>query len=76
MEAAQGPGLVFISIPMAMGQMTGGTFLAPVFFGLLVFAALTSAISMLEVTTSYFIDERKWPSTKRRATVSGAAIPR
>ena len=73
MEAAQGPGLVFISIPMAMGQMTGGTLLAPVFFGLLVFAALTSAISMLEVTTSYFIDERKW-HRRKAATVSGAAI--
>ena len=73
MEAAQGPGLVFISIPMAMGQMTGGTFLAPVFFALLVFAALTSAISMLEVVTSYFIDERQWK--RRKATiVSGALV--
>ena len=73
MEAAQGPGLVFISIPMAMGQMAGGVFLAPIFFTLLVFAALTSAISMLEVTTSYFIDERKWH--RRKATiVSGALI--
>ena len=73
MEAAQGPGLVFISIPMAMGQMTGGTFLAPLFFALLVFAALTSAISMLEVTTSYFIDERKW-KRRKATTVSGALI--
>ena len=73
MEAAQGPGLVFVSIPIALGKMQGGVFLAVTFFGLLVFAALTSAISMLEVTTSYFIDEKKWG--RRRATLlSGGLI--
>lgn len=73
MEAAQGPGLVFVSVPIALGKMQGGVFLAVTFFGLLVFAALTSAISMLEVTTSYFIDEKKWG--RRRATLlSGGLI--
>ena len=73
MEPGAGPGLVFISMPMALSQMPGGTFLSILFFGLLVFAALTSAISMLEVVTSYLIDERNW--IRRRATlVSGALI--
>ena len=73
MEPGAGPGLVFISIPIALSQMPGGTFLSILFFGLLVFAALTSAISMLEVVTSYLIDERNW--IRRRATlVSGALI--
>ena len=73
MEPGAGPGLVFISIPIALSQMPGGTFLSTLFFGLLVFAALTSAISMLEVVTSYLIDERNW--IRRRATlVSGALI--
>ena len=73
MEPGAGPGLVFISIPIALSQMPGGTFLSILFFGLLVFAALTSAISMLEVTTSYLIDERNW--IRRRATlVSGGLI--
>ncbi len=73
MEAAQGPGLVFISIPMAFAQMTGGAYLAPIFFGLLVFAALTSAISMLEVTTSSFIDGMGW--TRKKATLlAGGSI--
>ena len=57
MEPAAGPGLVFISVPIALSQMPGTTFLATLFFGLLVFAALTSAISMLEVATSYLIDQ-------------------
>ena len=73
MEPGAGPGLVFISIPIALSQMPGGTFLSILFFGLLVFAALTSAISMLEVVTSYLIDEWNW--IRRRATlVSGALI--
>jgi len=73
MEPAAGPGLVFISIPVALSQMPAGSFLALIFFGLLVVAALTSAISMLEVTTSYFIDERGWGRVKA-AWFAGGAI--
>ena len=73
MEPAQGPGLVFITIPIALSQMPAGSFLASVFFLLLVFAALTSSISMLEVATSYFIDERSW-SRAKATLVSGGAI--
>lgn len=73
MEAAQGPGLVFVSVPIALGKMQGGVFLAVTFFGLLVFAALTSAISMLEVTTSYFIDEKNW-GRPRATLLSGGLI--
>ena len=72
MQAAQGPGLVFISIPMAFAQMPGGGFLAPIFFGLLVFAALTSAISMLEVVTSSFIDGKSW--TRKKATLLAGGL--
>ena len=72
LEPSAGPGLVFMSIPVALSQMTGGAVFAFVFFGLLVFAALTSAISMLEVTCSYFIDERGW--TRKRATLIAGAM--
>ncbi len=61
LEPGAGPGLVFVSIPIAFSQMSGGAILAPLFFLLLTFAALTSAISLLEVAASYFIDELKWP---------------
>lgn len=72
-ETAQGPGLVFISLPIAFAKMAGGGILATVFFALLSFAALTSTISMLEVAVSYFIDEHGWK--RRKATLaSGAAI--
>jgi NSS family neurotransmitter:Na+ symporter len=44
----EGPGLVFKTLPIAFGEMPYGTFFGGLFFTLLVFAALTSAISMVE----------------------------
>ena len=73
MEPSTGPSLVFISVPIALSQMPGATILATLFFALLVFAALTSAISMLEVTTSYFIDERGW-QRRRAAVLAGVVV--
>ncbi len=62
-----GPGLVFVSLPIAFGGMPGGSLWALVFFVLLALAALTSAISLLEVAVSHFVDLHGW--TRRRATV-------
>ena len=72
MQPGEGPGLVFVSIPIALAQMPAGTFFAIVFFALLVFAALTSAISLLEVVTSYLIDEKGW--LRHKATVWAGVI--
>lgn len=57
MEPGQGPGLLFVTLPTAFAQMTGGALLSVAFFVMVVFAALTSGISMLEVVTSYLIDD-------------------
>ena len=67
LEAGQGPGLLFVTVPIALAQMTGGGLLSIVFFVLLAFAALTSAISMLEVVTAYLMDD--WGLSRRRSTV-------
>ncbi len=73
LEPTQGPGLIFASVPIAFAQMPAGALLSTVFFALLVVAALTSAISLLEVATAYWIDERGW--SRGRATVfAGAGI--
>ena len=73
MEPEAGPGLVFKSMPIALSQMGGGMVLTIVFFALLFFAALTSAISLLEVVASTVIDQLGWP--RRRAVMTcGAAI--
>lgn len=58
--ANAGPGLVFKAIPLALSDLPGGTLWCIMFFALLFFAALTSAISLLEVVVSYFVDEWKW----------------
>lgn len=73
MEPAAGPSLVFQNIPIAFAQLPGSTFWALTFFLLLVFAALTSAISLLEVATSYFIDELGW-SRAVAVPVTGGTI--
>ncbi|HUU01212.1 MAG TPA: sodium-dependent transporter [Myxococcota bacterium] len=72
-EPNQGPGLVFKTIPVVFSQITGGELLAILFFLLLAFAALTSAISLLEVVTSHFIDSFGW-SRKKATLIPGALI--
>jgi neurotransmitter:Na+ symporter, NSS family len=57
-DPAQGPGLVFKSLPLAFGQMPGGTFFGALFFLLLVFAAWTSAISLVEPAVAYLVENR------------------
>jgi NSS family neurotransmitter:Na+ symporter len=57
LSAAQGPGLVFTTLPVAFGTMEYGNLLGGLFFLLLFFAALTSAIALIEPTVSWLIDK-------------------
>ncbi|MBV7315114.1 sodium-dependent transporter [Shewanella sp. NIFS-20-20] len=66
-----GPGLVFMALPYAFGQMPGGEIIGPVFFMLLFFAALTSAISMMECAVAW-LRERSELSRATAAMVVGA----
>lgn len=50
---SEGPGLIFVTLPVAFGQMPGGSFFAGLFFVLLLFAAWTSSIFMLESLVGY-----------------------
>lgn len=71
-EPSAGPGLVFMTMPLAFAEIgTGGMLLATMFFGLLVFAAITSSISLLEVVASYFIDMRGWPRLRAAWLLGG-----
>jgi len=67
MEPEAGPGLVFKSMPIALSMMPGSTLLTILFFGLLFFAALTSAISLLEVVVASVMEQVGW--TRFRATL-------
>ncbi|MBT0664436.1 sodium-dependent transporter [Geobacter pelophilus] len=73
MEPAAGPGLVFKTLPVLFSRMPGGTIIATLFFLLLVFAALTSSISLLEVVVAYYCDENRW-GRKKATLVMGAII--
>ncbi len=66
-----GPGLVFQVLPTVFHRMPLGVLWAAIFFLLLLVAALTSAISLLEVVTAYFIDERKWPRSRATWVMGG-----
>lgn len=64
---AAGPDLVFLSLPNIFAKMTGGYIFSIMFFALLVVAALTSTISILEVVVAYFTEELK--ITRKFATI-------
>ncbi|MDR3398658.1 MAG: sodium-dependent transporter [Pandoraea sp.] len=55
-----GPGLTFITMPAIFAQMPFGHLVAVAFFLLLLFAALTSAVSLFEPVTAFLIDEYQW----------------
>ncbi len=59
-----GPNLIFEVLPTVFDKMPGGAVVGAVFFFLLGVAALTSTVSLLEVVTAYFIDERRWSRRK------------
>ena len=62
---AQGPGLVFISLPAAFYQMgVLGNIFAILFFIALAFAGLTSSVSLVEPMVQYFIDRFGWSRLK------------
>ncbi len=67
LDPGDGPGLVFITLPLAFGQMPGGIFFATVFFMLLSFAAWTSAISLMEPAVAWVVE--KFHRTRAQAAV-------
>lgn len=60
-----GPGLMFITLPKVFASMRFGSVIGTIFFLLVFFAALTSAISLMETIVSVFMDKFGW---KRRFT--------
>jgi neurotransmitter:Na+ symporter, NSS family len=70
LEPGAGPGLIFETLPIAFGQMWGGPFFGGLFFILLVFAAWTSAISLMEPAVAWLVETRGWRRI-RAAVVTG-----
>ena len=72
LEPGSGPGLIFNTLPIAFGQMLGGTFFGTLFFVLLVFAAWSSAISLIEPLVAWLIEKKGM--TRIRASVWSGMI--
>lgn len=56
MEPGQGPGLMFVTLPIAFADLPAGALLGGVFFILVIGAALTSAISLVEPVAAYLVE--------------------
>lgn len=71
MEPNSGPGLIFMSLPLAFQAMPLGTLFGILFFIMLSMAALTSSISMVEATVSWLADNK---GVSRKAAAWGTGI--
>lgn len=58
LELDAGPGLIFKTLPIAFGQMDGGILIGTLFFVLLVFAAWSSSISLIEPAVAWLVENR------------------
>ena len=69
-----GPGLMFSTLPMVFESMAFGEIIGAVFFLLVLFAALTSSISLMETIVSVLMD--KTPLGRKSSTliVTGATL--
>ncbi|WP_201529601.1 sodium-dependent transporter [Psychrobacter frigidicola] len=73
LDPASGPGLIFVSLPIAFGSMTGGIIIGTLFFLLITFAAVTSSISLLEPSVE-FLEERTSMSRTMSTIVASTVI--
>ena len=58
-EPSGGPGLVFVTIPGLFSQLPFGGFFSFMFFTLLLFASVTSSVSILEIVVPYLMENFK-----------------
>ena len=63
-EPGAGPGLMFITLPQVFAEMPLGWVFGFLFFLLVLFAALTSSMSLMEVSVAYMQDQHKWKRSK------------
>lgn len=63
LEAASGPGLMFISLPVAFGNMPFGLLFGTLFFVLIVVAAWSSAVSLIEPGVAWVTELGKFNRT-------------
>ncbi len=70
MEPAGGPGLMFVTLPVAFAEVPGGSLWLSAFFVLLVLATWTSSINLAEPLVAMLVD-KQWPRPLAAAVVGG-----
>jgi len=73
LNAGEGPGLIFVTLPLAFSEMPGGRLFASLFFLLVFFAAFTSGLGMMEPFVSWLEELRGW-NRRRAALFTGALV--
>jgi len=64
--------ILFTTLPSVFFKLPGGDIISALFYLLVAFAALSSTISLLEVVSSYAIDELGWGRRKSTLTMAAA----
>ena len=72
-EPSAGPGLMFISLPVAFGAMPGGVLIGSIFFVLVSIAAWSSAISLLEPCVAWLIEIKNLGRIRANLMLAGCA---
>ena len=68
--AGAGIGLAFVAFPTIVSNAVGGSIIGVLFFGALVFAGITSLISVLEVVVAALQDKLGWGRVRTTLTVT------
>ncbi|MCB1134732.1 MAG: sodium-dependent transporter [Chlamydiia bacterium] len=74
LEPTSGPGLLFHTLPLVFGQISGGYIVALLFFLLVVLAAVSSEISAMEPLIAYLMNEKGWTRHHAVLLCAGAAF--
>lgn len=71
LDPAQGPALAFVVLPEVFSSMAGGAWIGAAFFALLAIAALTSAVSLLEVSVASAMHHFGWSRVRASLSLGG-----
>jgi NSS family neurotransmitter:Na+ symporter len=74
LDPAGGPGLIFVTLSTAFAKMPGGAFVGAAFFIMILFAALTSSISMLETMVARATEVRGLSRTKAAVLIGSCTF--
>ncbi|WP_229726656.1 sodium-dependent transporter [Sphingomonas alpina] len=73
LKPAEGPNLIFVTLPIVFGKMAGGRIIAILFFGLIALGAFTTAVGMLEPVVAW-LREKTGMGRAPLAAMAGFAI--